>query len=61
LISDRHILTAAPCYDSDHDGTVDWDSEFPSVAVFELPDRIEMLSINSGDAGNGRKISFQNG
>jgi hypothetical protein len=53
LITSRHILTAAHCYDADHDGAVDPDFDFPSVAVFELPERTVMLNINSGEDGWG--------
>ena len=53
LITSRHILTAAHCYDADYDGAVDSEFGFPSVAAFELPDRTVMLNINSGEDGWG--------
>jgi hypothetical protein len=53
LITDRHILTSAHCYDADYDGAVDSDFAFPSVAAFELPDRTVILNINSGEDGWG--------
>jgi hypothetical protein len=53
LITSRHILTAAHCYDADYDGAVDPVFDFPSVAAFELPDRTVMLNINSGEDGWG--------
>ena len=53
LITNRHILTSAHCYDDDEDGTIDDIFAFPSVAAFELPDRTVFLNINSGEDGWG--------
>jgi len=47
LISDRHILSAAHCFDEDEDGQVDFlVSAFPFAAGFQLEDRSEILNVN---------------
>ena len=39
LITDRHVLSAAHCFDEDQDGQVDWElGLFPEKIVFELAD-----------------------
>lgn len=53
LITDWHLLTAAHCYDSDGDRSVDVEHEIPEVAAFELEDRTVILSTNSGEDGWG--------
>ena len=43
-ISDRHLLTAAHCFDADKDGSIDRDMTlFPVVAAFELSDNLTHL------------------
>ena len=49
LITDRHILSAAHCFDADEDGVIDVEFGFPHVAAFELPEETIMLSINTGE------------
>ena len=38
LISDRHVLSAAHCFDEDRNGSVDFIFDFSHVAAFELAD-----------------------
>ena len=48
LISDRHILSAAHCYDNDADGEVDFViRNFPFVAGFELPAGDVLVRVNT--------------
>lgn len=48
LITDRHMLTAAHCFDDNRDGNVDFlVLNFPFVAAFELPDRDVLIPINT--------------
>lgn len=44
LISDRYVLSAAHCFDTDLDGQVD---RPVTVAAFELPDQIVLAEVNS--------------
>jgi V8-like Glu-specific endopeptidase len=48
LITDRHVLTAAHCLDSDGDGKVDiFVRGFPFVAGVQLPDGERLLQVNT--------------
>ena len=48
LITDRHVLSAAHCFDEDEDGTIDFQiRSFPVVAGFELPDRDVLIRVNT--------------
>ena len=50
LISDRHVLTAAHCLDSDYDGSVDFlKQSFPYVVGFQLPDRDVLIEVDTGN------------
>jgi hypothetical protein len=47
LITDRHLLTAAHCFDEDRDGQVDfWWELALNIAAFELADGITVIPIN---------------
>jgi hypothetical protein len=62
LITGRHILTAAHCFDANQDGTVDSIFDFPHVAAFELSGGTVLLNINSADNGWGiPSIRFADG
>jgi secreted trypsin-like serine protease len=48
LISDRHLLSAAHCYDEDKDGQLDrLFTAFPHAAAFQLADRTEILRLDT--------------
>ena len=53
LISDRHVLSAAHCFDFDEDGVADEDiwidpeDPHPLYAVFEAPDRLILAEVKS--------------
>jgi hypothetical protein len=49
LITDRHVLTAAHCLDSDRDGQIDFAvRSFPYVAGFQLADGERLIAVNTG-------------
>ncbi len=48
LITNRHVLTAAHCLDSDYDGEVDFlKRSFPYVAGFQLSDREQLAQLKT--------------